>query len=341
MTDIRDLTRDELAAEFESMGELAYRADQIFSWLYSRGAKSFGDFTDLPKSLREKLAGRFSLRTLTADEILRARDGTEKYLFRLSDGLGIEAVLIPAGARRTVCLSTQAGCKLGCVFCASGLHGFKRNLQPFEIVGQVLYLRERLEAALTNIVFMGMGEPLDNFENLVRAIRILNDPKGLGIAARRMTVSTSGIVPGIERFKDIGLQVNLSISIHAADETLRERLMPVSRKYPLEKLLAACEDYLREGGRKLTFEYVLIDGVNDRLADADGLVRIARRLRAKVNLIPYSPVEGLDFRTPQKDRIRNFIRRLELKGVGVTLRQSKGREIRAACGQLTLLKENP
>jgi len=334
MTDIRDLTREELAAELAAMGEPAFRAGQIFGWLYAKGAGSFDDFTDLPKSLRRKLAGRFSFRPLEVEGFLRARDGTEKYLLRLQDGFGIETVVIPAGERRTICLSTQAGCKYACVFCASGRHGFKRNLVPSEIVGQILSLRTALDAALSNIVFMGMGEPLDNFDNLVRAVRILNDPRGMGIAARRMTVSTAGVVPGILRLRELGLQINLSVSLHAADDELRSRLTPVNRKYPLAMVVAACEDYLREGGRKITFEYILLDGVNDRPADADGLARLSYRLRAKVNLIPYSPVEGFDFRTPSPERIQAFLRRLEEKGAAVTLRRSKGRDIRAACGQL-------
>jgi len=336
MKDLRDRTREELAADLISMGEPAYRADQIFAGLFSKGAQSFNELTNLPKSLREKLAGCFALRMLEMQRVLRARDRTVKYLFRLHDGLFIETVLIPAAGRRTICLSTQVGCKFACVFCASGLRGFKRDLTPSEIVGQVLYLREALEIEPTNIVFMGMGEPLDNFDAVERSIRILNDPKGFGIAARRLTVSTSGIIPGIERFKALDFQVNLSISLHAADDALRSRLMPVGRKYPLADLLEACEDYLREGGRKITLEYVLIENVNDRPRDADGLTLIARRLRAKVNVIPYSPIEGLVFRTPSELRIEAFVRRLEDRGVGVTLRRSKGGDIRAACGQLVL-----
>jgi 23S rRNA (adenine2503-C2)-methyltransferase len=334
--DIRDFTLEELEAELAEMGEPAYRAGQIFGWLYGRGAKNFEAFSDLPKGLRQKLSARFSFRPIERAGTWRARDGTEKILFRLPDGRFVETVLIPSGRRRTVCLSTQVGCKFACVFCASGRRGFKRNLAPSEIIGQVLFLREELEIALTNVVFMGMGEPLDNFDNVVRSIRILNDPKGLGIAARRITVSTSGIVPGIERFKDLGLQVNLSISLHAPDEVLRGRLMPVGRKYPLAALLRACEDYLEGGGRKLTLEYVLIEGQNDRPADAARLAGIARRLRAKVNLILYSPVEGLPFQTPSDARVEAFSRVLEEKGVGATIRKSKGRDIEAACGQLAM-----
>jgi 23S rRNA (adenine2503-C2)-methyltransferase len=252
-------------------------------------------------------------------------------------------VFIPAGKRKTVCVSTQAGCKFACAFCASGLKGFFRDLTPSEIVGQILFLKNNLGFPLTNVVFMGMGEPLDNYENVVKAICILNAPDGLGIAARRMTVSTCGIVPGIERFKDLGLQVNLSISVHAATDAKRNALMPVNKKYPLEKLIAACEDYLRDNGRKITLEYVLIRGVNDSPQDAGGLAGIARRLSAKVNLIPYSPIPGLPFEVPETEKIQAFIKKLADKNIPATLRASKGSDIQAACGQLagTLETENP
>jgi 23S rRNA (adenine2503-C2)-methyltransferase len=209
-------------------------------------------------------------------------------------------------------------------------------LTPSEIVGQVLFLKDHLEAKPTNIVFMGMGEPFDNFENLAKAVGILNSPRGLGIAARRMTVSTAGIIPGIERFGKLGLQINLSVSLHAADEAKRSALMPINRKYPLEKLLSACEDYLKAGGRKITLEYVLLKGVNDTAEDAGRLARVASRLKAKINLIAYSPVAGLPFEVPEESRVEEFKRRLEERGIPVTLRESKGRDIQAACGQLAL-----
>ena len=334
MKDIRNLTLDELKAEMMRLGEPAYRAEQIFGWLYKKSVSRFGDMANLGRNLQEKVLRDFSIGSLELFGVFRSKDCTEKYLFRLPDGPCVESVLISAGGRKTVCVSTQVGCKFGCAFCASGLKGFIRNLTPAEIAGQVVFLKENLEITTTNIVFMGMGEPLDNYENLAKAISILHSPEGLSIAARRMTVSTAGIVPGMVHFKKLGLQVNLSISLHAATEAKRNSLMPVNKKYPLEKVIAAGEDYLRSGGRKITLEYVLIKGINDSTADAEGLARIAKRLKAKINVIPYSPVIGLPFEVPEEKRMRDFLETIEDENVPVTLRQSKGCDIQAACGQL-------
>jgi len=331
---VKDLTLEEFKAELERLGESGYRALQVFDWIYHKGAASFEDFSNLSRRLRAKLGERFFLGRLELFGRLKAQDLTEKFLFKLEDGNFIETVLIPAGCRATLCLSTQVGCKFACAFCASGLKGFKRNLTPGEILDQILEVKFGLAHDLTNFVFMGMGEPLDNFENVVKAIRVMNSPEGLAIAARRITVSTSGLVPGIERFKGLGLQVHLSLSLHAADDELRNELMPISRKYPLEKVLRACLDYIQATGRKMTIEYVLLAGVNDSPRDADGLAALANRLKAKVNLIPYSPIQGLGFRTPQDSVIESFRKRLADKNVGVTMRHSKGKDILAACGQL-------
>lgn len=332
--DIRDLSFEELAAELKAWGEPSYRAVQVFDWLYKRGGDSFDGFTDLPKSLRLELAERFSLGSLKIVERLIAADKTEKFLFQLADGKFIESVLIPSGKRFTLCLSTQVGCKFGCAFCASGLGGFKRNLRPSEILGQVLFLRDKLSFSLTNFVFMGMGEPLDNYENVVKAIQIMNDRRSMGIAARRITVSTVGIVPGIERLKKLGLQVNLSLSLHAVREELRANLLPASRKYPLAQVLQACEEYVHRTGRRMTLEYILLGGLNDSVEEASRLAGIARKLKAKVNLIPCSPVPGLTFVPPPKEASQRFLKRLRERGVTGTLRRSKGVDIQAACGQL-------
>jgi 23S rRNA (adenine2503-C2)-methyltransferase len=286
------------------------------------------------KALRQRLAETYDLRSLDLAERLSSKDGTEKFLFRLADGRLVEAVLIPSGRRRTLCLSTQVGCKFACVFCASGARGYERNLRPSEILGQVLFLRDRLDAGLTNFVFMGMGEPLDNFDNLVRAIRIMNAEAGMAIAARRITISTVGIVPAIEKLEKLGLQVNLSLSLHAAADELRSRLLPVNRKFPLAEVIKAGAHYAKATGRKLTIEYIMISGVNDSAADARRLASIAGKLRAKVNLIPYSPGCGPGFEPSSGRRQEEFRQELESRGVGATVRLSKGGDIRAACGQL-------
>ena len=332
--DIKDLTFEELKAELQTLAEPGFRAGQVFSWLYRKGKATFGEFSDISKGLREKLETNYFIGRMDVVERRRSPDGTEKFLFRLPDGNFIETVLIPSGKRRTVCLSTQAGCKFACVFCASGLDGFKRNLSPSEITGQVLFLRDTLERELTNLVFMGMGEPLDNFDNLEKAVRIMNSPEGMAIAARRMTISTCGLVPGIQRLAKLDLQVNLSLSLHAVTDRLRDKLMPVNRRHPLEKVIAACEDYLKSGGRMMTIEYILIKDVNSSRNDAEGLAGIARRLRAKVNIIACSPVTGLDHQGPDEPAMRAFIQWLEERKVRVTRRSSKGTDIAAACGQL-------
>ena len=331
---LSDLTLAELRAELQGMGERPFRAAQIFDWLYKKRAASFDEFTSLSKALREKLAARFAFGSLDVSERLASPDGTTKYLFRLGDGEHVETVLIPAGRRLTVCLSTQVGCKFACAFCASGRQGFTRDLAPSEIVGQALFVRREIGREPTNYVFMGMGEPLDNWTNLEKALRIMNAPEGLGIAARRMTVSTAGFVDAFERFAGLDLQVNLSVSLHAVTDRLRDRLMPINRRFPLETVVAAAEKYLRAGGRMITLEYIVIAGLNDSLDDADGLAAIARRLRAKVNLIAYSPVPGVEFKTPSEAEVARFKRWLEERRVATTLRLSKGADIAAACGQL-------
>ncbi len=331
---IGDLSLEELVREIEALGAPPYRGRQIFNWVYQKGIASWEEATDLPLSLRRLLEERFILRPLELETCYESRDGTQKYLFRLLDGRFIETVLIPSAERRTLCLSTQVGCKFGCVFCASGLPGFIRHLSAAEITGQILFLRHDLAFPLTNFVFMGMGEPLDNFDSLTRALAIMNSPEGMGIAARRITVSTCGLVPQIKKLKDMGWQINLSLSLHAASDELRRHLMPVAKKYPLEEVISACEEYVQATGRMMTLEYVLLARVNDAPRDAALLAKIARRLRAKINLIAYSPVAGLPYKTPSPEAVANFRRWLEEKGAKVTVRRSKGLDIQAACGQL-------
>ena len=332
--DVKDFTLEELRRDIAKLQEPPYRAQQLFSWLYRKGVYDFDRMSNFSKTLRDKLKKKFLIGTLELSEHLKSADGTEKFAFRLSDGNFIETVLIRAKNRKTVCLSTQVGCKFACSFCASGLKGFIRNLTSSEIINQILFLRFDLKHNITNYVFMGMGEPLDNYDNVSRAILIMNDPEGMDIGARKITVSTCGIIPGIEKLKDLGLQINLSVSLHAASDKLRDKLLPVNKRFPLEKLIEVCEKYMDKTGRMITLEYILIKDANDSPEDVNGLAKIAGRLKAKVNLIPYSAVPGLAFKSPRREDIDKFMKYLVSKRVSVTLRESKGKDIKAACGQL-------
>lgn len=332
--DIKDLPLQELEKAMAEIGEPPYRARQIFFWLYQKGVHDFKEMKNLPQSLIDKLDQTYSLAQSAPCEHQKSSDGTEKFLFKLRDAQFVETVLIPAERRKTVCISTQVGCKLACAFCASGKNGFVRNLSPCEILNQILYLQHTLKHKITNYVFMGMGEPLDNYDTVVKTLAIMNEAKGMNIGARRITVSTSGVIPGIERLKEFKLQVNLAVSLHAANDTLRSTLMPINKRYPVEELIKACEEFKSKTGRMITLEYTLLRGVNDSPEDADGLAAIAKRLRVKVNLIPYSEVSGFSFRRPERSRMDAFMQRLASRGTKATLRESKGRDIQAACGQL-------
>ena len=338
--DIRDLTLEELTEEIVAAGEPPHRARQIFSWVNQKNTGSFDKMSDLPRSLVPRLKKKYYIGTLACKERLRAKDGTEKFLWQLEDGNYVESVLIKEKNRKTLCLSTQVGCRFKCSFCASGAGGFTRNLRPSEITGQVLAAQSLAKCRATNIVFMGMGEPLDNYRNLEKAIKIINHPKGIGIGARKITVSTCGIVPGILKLKDIGLQVELSVSLHAASDRLRDELVPVNKRYPLEKLMKACEKYYEDTGRVVTLEYTLIKDRNDLLGDADKLAKIARRLKAKVNLIGCNPYSDKDPAMPSAGRVQAFKDRLRSRGVTTTVRVSKGGDIMAACGQLAARERN-
>ncbi|MCX5693142.1 MAG: 23S rRNA (adenine(2503)-C(2))-methyltransferase RlmN [Candidatus Omnitrophica bacterium] len=332
--DIKNFTLEELKEEFKKISEPSYRAKQIFSWIYKKGAEDFNAMNNIPKLFMDKLAESYYIGAVKPLKQLESIDGTEKILFELDDGILIETVLICSNKRKTACISTQAGCKYACVFCASGMNGFKRDLSVSEILSQALFLEHRLKHDITNFVFMGMGEPFDNYENVSRTIKIMNSPEAMAVAARRITVSTSGIIPGIEKFKELGLQVNLSISLHAANNELRDRLMSVNKIYPLEKLIKACEDYMNNGGRMLTLEYIVFKDINDSQKDINDLSKIAKRLKAKVNLIPYSEVCSVNFKSSLKKDVKDFEDGLLKKGINVTIRESKGKDIMAACGQL-------
>lgn len=312
--------------------------------VYERRLKSVDAITDLPASLRGRLAEEFRWDALPLVREVGSKDTTRKFLFELSDGQRIETVLIPASPalyggkadRRTLCVSTQVGCAYGCKFCASGLDGWKRNLDAAEIVAQLIRAEEISGQRVNNIVFMGMGEPFANYDNLMRAIGILNAPWGVGLGARHITVSTSGIVPRIRDFADQALQLRLAISLHGATDEVRERIMPINRKFPLSELFDACAYYTARKKQMLTFEYILIAGINDAAGQAALLAKHARKLQAKVNLIPYNKVEGLEWQRPDERSQDAFKAVLTRAGVPATLRREKGHDIAAACGQLRL-----
>jgi 23S rRNA (adenine2503-C2)-methyltransferase len=349
--DIRSQTQEELQSQFALWREPPYRVAQLLTWLYPRRATGWDDMTNLPKALRQRLRETYLLQWPELARRQGARDTTEKFLWRLADGALIESVLIPASPslygeasdRHTLCISTQVGCAYGCKFCASGLDGWKRHLRPEEIVNQVLAV-ERAEAGggprlVNNVVVMGMGEPLANYDNLLRALRLLNAPWGGQIGARKITVSTSGLAPQIRQLAAEPLQFRLAISLHGATDETRAKIMPVNKKYPLKELTAACDYYLEKKGRMITLEYILIAGVNDALTQAPPLARLAHHLRAKVNLIPYNKVEGLPWSRPDEPAQEAFLAALEREGVSATLRREKGHDIDAACGQLRLKTE--
>jgi 23S rRNA (adenine2503-C2)-methyltransferase len=367
--DLRSLTREELRPVVDGLGEPGFRVDQLCGWLYRRVAGSWEEMSNLPLAFREALADRFLVHLPKLVRVQGSGDTTRKFLWELADGALIESVLIPASPalygepsdRHTLCVSTQVGCAYGCRFCASGLDGWKRDLGVEEIVGQVLAVerdhrlaggagavqaaggdrgaRPSLSRLVSNLVIMGMGEPLANYDALLKALGILNAPWGCGIGARKITVSTSGLVPEIRRLARQPLQFGLAISLHGATDVVRGQLMPVNRRFPLSALVPACEEFVRLKGRMITLEFILIAGVNDDLAQARQLVPIARRLHAKVNLIPYNAVDGLPWQRPGEAAQEAFLDVLTRAGIRATLRREKGHDIDAACGQLRLRTE--
>lgn len=340
MQDITGLTFDEFKQVLAKWGESSYHARQIFSWIYKKGIINFEQMSDLSGDLRKRLKENFSICDLELAEILESRDGTKKIIFRLKEPDAVEAVIIPTEKRVTGCISSQVGCKFACRFCASGLIGFKRNLNCSDIMNELLYLKNNSPGGLlTHIVFMGTGEPLDNYDNVLKAIRIINFDYGLNIGARRITVSTCGIIPGIKRLSAEALQIELSVSLHSADDKIRSKLMPINKTYPLEELIIACREYVEKTNRQVTFEYVMVEGINSHLRDAIKLCKILRRLNCKVNLIPFNPVQEGEFYPPDKRQILLFKERLLKSGVNVTLRKPRGQDIEAACGQLRLRYE--
>lgn len=332
--DLRSLPQEELKAQLQSHGYPAFRAKQIREWL-DRGVTDFDKMTNLPKDLRQKLAeiyivpGVTILRKLVSDI-----DGTIKYLFQLDDGETVESVLMNYKHGWSQCLSTQVGCKMGCTFCATGMGGFIRNLSAAEMIGQIEAAQQDAGVRVSSIVLMGMGEPLDNYEQVVRFLRMLGEEGGVHIGMRHISLSTCGVVPGIYRLMEEQIPLTLSISLHAPNDEIRSRSMPVNRRWPMEELLRACRDYIDATGRRVSFEYAMIDGVNDSDAHAAELADRLRGMLCHVNLIPVNAVEGKTQRRSSRERIQSFMSVLEKKGINATVRRTLGADINASCGQL-------
>ncbi|MBA4422070.1 MAG: 23S rRNA (adenine(2503)-C(2))-methyltransferase RlmN [Syntrophus sp. (in: bacteria)] len=333
---IRDMSLLEIEALITSLGKEEYRARQIMKWLYQKEATSFSEMTSLSQEFRARMEEMVVITEPILDRIQSSADGTKKALFRLADGLFIESVLIPGRNHWTACLSTQAGCAMGCLFCLTGHQGLTRSLLPSEITGQMTMLRRHTPEGpdIKNIVFMGMGEPLANYDHTVKAIRILTSDYGLGFSNRKITVSTCGLTPQIIRLGQ-DICVNLAISLNASDDRRRSDLMPVNRKYPLKTLLAACRDYPMPGRRMLTFEYILMSGINDSPEDAKKVARLLKGIHCKLNLITFNEFPGSSFKTPSKETVSAFQQILLDHHYTAILRVSRGKDILAACGQLS------
>lgn len=331
------MTVGEMEAEIGSLGGRPFRARQVAAWVWRKQVGSFSEMSDLPAGLRRRLAEEFQILSARLARRSQARDGTVKCLLELHDGEHVEAVAIPAGKRLTACLSTQVGCAMGCAFCATGLGGLRRDLSGGEIVEQVFHVQAAAGLRVTNAVFMGMGEPLANYDATVRAVRALIDPQRAGLSARHVTVSTVGLPKQIRRLAAEKLPITLAISLHAPDDALRRRLVPAAGRYKLADVIEAAEAFYRSRHREITLEYVLLGGVNDTKACADSLAQIARRLRCSVNLILYNPVAPLEFVRPGRPAAEAFAQRLRGRGVNVHLRRSRGLDVAAACGQLRQL----
>jgi 23S rRNA (adenine2503-C2)-methyltransferase len=335
--DIRSLSHEELAKYLEGIGEKAFRATQIFEWIYQKGAWSFDAMTNLSQELRERLKENFNLSQLAIAQKQVSKDGTTKFLFDLHDHEKVETVLIPTATRTTVCVSSQVGCKFGCKFCASGIGGWVRNLTVAEILAEILHVKEearKYPKPLSHIVFMGTGENLDTYENLMKAIRIINAKEGLNIGARRITISTVGIVPKIKQLAQENIQFELAISLHGYDNESRNILMPVNRKYPFDELIEACREYVKATKRQITFEYILIKNVTCTDKAAECLRKAFKGLICKMNLIPYNSVQEFSHQTPAHQEMLAFQNRLEEFGIHATIRAPRGRDVGAACGQL-------
>ena len=331
---LKSLTQQELAAEFQKLGQPGFRAKQVFTWLH-KGARSYDEMTNLPKALRELLSKQYPIcppRVVRKQE--SQRDGTIKYLWELHDGNCVETVLMRYHYGNTVCISTEVGCRMGCAFCASTLGGLVRRLEPFEMLDQVLFTQVDSGLPVSHIVLMGIGEPLDNFDNVMRFLELVNSPQGMNISMRHISLSTCGLVPKIDELAKRKLQLTLSVSLHAPNDEVRNKIMPVNRAYPSEELLAACRRYYAQTSRRISFEYAMIDGVNDSEEDARELLRRLKGLPAHFNLIPLNHVEESPLKPSSRAAVAKFQKLLEDGGVPATVRRTLGGDIDASCGQL-------
>ena len=332
MQDLKSMTQEEMTLALKAMGQPSFRGKQVFTWLH-KGVTSFDEMTNLPKDLRDKLKSEFFLTVpKVARKQMSKQDGTIKYLWELSDGNCIESVLMRYHHGNTVCISSQVGCRMGCAFCASTVAGKVRDLTPAEMLDQVLFTQLDSGLEISNIVLMGIGEPMDNLDTVLRFLELVNHPDGMNIGMRHISLSTCGVIPGIRRLADLGLQLTLSVSLHAPDSETRSKIMPVNRAYDVEKLFDACHDYFKKTGRRISFEYAMIDGVNDQDWQADLIAAKLKGMPGHVNLIPLNDVVESPFKPSR--RIAAFQKRLESHGITATVRRSLGGDIDASCGQL-------
>ncbi len=333
--DIKSLDLDELKVQLSEIGEKPFRAKQIFVWLHNRAVTNFSEMTDLSTGLREKLENIFYI---SKPKLLRkqvsAQDGTIKYLWELGDGNAVETVLMRYKHGNTVCISTQVGCKMGCAFCASAIGGLVRNLSPAEMIDEVLFTQVDSGEKISNIVLMGIGEPLDNYDNTIKFLRLVNSENGLNIGMRHISLSTCGLTDKFAELEDENLQLTLSVSLHAPDDQTRNKIMPVNRKKGVDELFSSCRKYFTKTGRRISFEYAMIDGVNDTDFHAETLAQKVKGISCHVNLIPLNHVDEREFRPSKPENLKNFVKILEKKGVNVTVRRKLGGDIDASCGQL-------
>ena len=335
MVDIKSLTKSELEEEFKNKGLQKFRAGQVYDWMHVKLVRSWDEMTNLSKDLRKKLSDEYEYTSLSIERLQESQlDGTKKFLFALADGNLVESVFMRYKHGNSVCISSQVGCKMGCRFCASTLDGWERNLTPSEMLDQIYAISHYVGERISNVVVMGTGEPMDNFDNLIRFIELITNADGLNISGRNITVSTCGLVPKMRELAEHKLAITLALSLHASTDEKRRELMPIANTYSISELMDTCEYYYRKTGRRITFEYSLVAGVNDTLEDATRLAVLAGRVGAHINLIPVNPIKERDYKRGTKEAILSFKNKLEKNGINVTIRREMGQDIDGACGQL-------